>query len=141
MFYHIFFYQVASLKKENTILSSELTDSAQKQETIQKNLIAGLEREKKMKKEFSSHNEILEISEKSKKEIQTQLAFEIQLKENKHKQLLKSVMLTHKYVITLFCTCINLESFFLFLFCSLFVYSYHMMIYLLNLEIVLLLIY
>ena len=62
-----------------------------------------------MKKEFSSHNEILEISEKSKKEIQAQLAFEIQLKENKHKQLLKSIMLTHKYVITFFCTCINLE--------------------------------
>lgn len=55
-----------------------------------------------MKKEFSSHNEILEISEKSKKEIQAQLAFEIQLKENKHKQLLKSIMLTHKYVITFF---------------------------------------
>ena len=94
---------MASLRKENTILSTELTDSAQRQETIQKNLINGLEREKKMKKEFSSHNEILENSEKSKKEIQEKLAFEIQLKENKHKQLLKSIMLTHKYVIFFSC--------------------------------------
>jgi hypothetical protein len=103
-------FQVASLRKENTVLSTELTDSAQRQETIQKNLVAGLEREKKMKKEFASVTETYENSEKSKKELQTQLAFEIQLKEAKHKQLLKSIMLTHKYVIicyTLFYTYIS----------------------------------
>ena len=94
-----FVYQVASLRKENTVLSTELTDSAQRQETIQRNLVTGLEREKKMKKEFASVTENYENSEKSKKELQTQLAFEIQLKEIKHKQLLRSIMLTHKYVI------------------------------------------
>ena len=52
-----------------------------------------------MKKEFASVTENYENSEKSKKELQTQLAFEIQLKEIKHKQLLRSIMLTHKYVI------------------------------------------
>ena len=96
IFIFTFITQVSSLRKENTALSTELTDSAQRQETIQRNLVAGLEREKKIKKELLSHTETSEISEKSKKEIQTQLAFEIQLKENKHKQLLKSIMLTHK---------------------------------------------
>ena len=100
VFYFIYLvFQVASLRKENTVLSTELTDSAQRQETFQRNLVTGLEREKKMKKEFASVTETYENSEKSKKELQTQLASEIQLKEAKHKQLLKSIMLTHKYVI------------------------------------------
>jgi predicted nuclease with TOPRIM domain len=41
--------QVDNLRNENTMLSTELTDGAQRQETTQSKLTAALEREEKLK--------------------------------------------------------------------------------------------
>ena len=73
-----------------------MTDSAQRQETIQKNLVSALEREKKNKKDYISMSEQSESTEKNKCEMQAKLDFEILLKENKHKQLLESISLIQK---------------------------------------------
>ena len=73
-----------------------MTDSAQRQETIQKNLVSALEREKKNKKEYILMSQQSESTEKNKIDMQAKLDFEILLKENKHKQLLDSINLIQK---------------------------------------------
>ena len=88
--------QVLSLQKENTALSTELTDGAQRQETIQKSLVSALEREKKNKKDYAAMSNQSELSEKFKTEMQAKLDFEILLTENKHKQLLSVITLAHR---------------------------------------------
>ena len=75
----------------------ELTDWAQKQEMSQKNLLLTAEKEKIFYKEKKSFIEQIALIEKSKGELQKNLDLAIELKENKHKQLLNSILLCHRY--------------------------------------------
>ena len=74
----------------------ELTDWAQKQEISQKNLLLIVEKEKLYLKEKKFFVEQLASSEMSKVELQKKLDQATELKENKHKQLLKSIELCHR---------------------------------------------
>lgn len=74
----------------------ELTDWAQKQEISQKNLLLTVEKEKLYLKEKKFFVEQLASSEMSKVELQKKLDLATELKENKHKQLLKSIELCHR---------------------------------------------
>ena len=74
----------------------ELTDWAQKQEISQKNLLLTVEKEKLCVKEKKFFVEQLASSEMSKVELQKKLDLATELKENKHKQLLKSIELCHR---------------------------------------------
>ena len=74
----------------------ELTDWAQKQEISQKNLLLTVEKEKLYLKEKKFFVEQLASSEMSKVELQKKLDQATELKENKHKQLLKSIELCHR---------------------------------------------
>ena len=90
------------MKRENTALSTELTDGAQRHETTQKTLQSALERDKIHKKEIKALSEQLEGAEKVRIEMQKKIELESTMRENKHKQLLDSINLSQRSDILFF---------------------------------------
>jgi predicted nucleic acid-binding Zn-ribbon protein len=78
------------------MLSTELTNGAQRQETIQNELISALEREKKLKNENISLLEKMKKNEKEYAEIKKQVEIQVMLKDNKHNQLLNTIIIVHR---------------------------------------------